>query len=226
MCGACRKILYALICALVCLGKASFADSFDLEGGLLFIGNMPTGMPDNGSSVGLGFTGRAAYEISHWSLGAVTRGTVSTTAPVRLAPNGFNVDGISSRRGAAIGPNVRYFFQERHDERSKFKPIYYAEAGFLVIENEFSRANRLYDFDSSAADGRLFVEGYGVTLGGGVRLRDSPFFIQLNYEFDRFRRLQVVADRKELNQILFEPDLGESVVLHSVLFTFGISNVF
>lgn len=197
-----------------------WADHFNLELGATTSGNFPMTPPGNGDYFGIGLIGRASYELTNWSFGVQSRGMIATSAPINLPAESFKIAGTVPRREAALGILIRHFLEHRPQDN----PVY-VEGGAWVVQNEFLRANQIVQISTPINDMRVFAEGFGGSLGLGSRIKDTRCFFQFNYEFQIYKRAQIVGTPALLNQVEFEPHIEGDYIVHTIFLTFGISLV-
>lgn len=201
---------------------AEAADSrLHLEGAFVIGGEVPRGTGRHDPYVRFGFSARANLQLGQWMFGLTTRGLFSSSAPVRVSADSVVASGDLVRREASLGPVFRYF-----PSTNFFQDRYYVEAGMLAVQNELVQANQVFDFEQEEGEERLFIRGYGFSFGGGVKFAESPWLIQLNYEYKKYTRAQVVGVRKKLNYVIEEPALQGSFITHALMLSVGISGAF
>lgn len=197
------------------------ADRMGLEAGFLMSGSYPHGKGTNEKYLAFGLSARASYELARWSFGVATRGQFSLSSPSEFSTDGFIFSGDLARRFISLGPVIRFFLLSKPGEPGREK--IYVEGGFFGVQNDLLDASKTFDFAPEEGEERLFIRGYGMSLGGGYRFRNSPLFLQLNYEYQKYDWAQVVGKRNRINYVILEQQIDGSIFSHAVFLTFGLS---
>jgi len=214
-------IIGCISIVLLLVSAYSRADGLRLEAGLLLSGGLPFGLGQSEAIAGLGACARVSFEFSDWSIGIASRGLLSSTAPVRLKVDEFDLEGDLSRRFISLGFVLRRFLT--------FEPIkgkFYFEGGIFGVQNDLINAQGVFALGHTGSGERVFFRGYGITLGSGYRFAGSPLFLQLNYEYQRFEWLQIVGTRNLLNYVVTERQLDSTLLAHRIFITVGFSEIF
>jgi hypothetical protein len=210
----------AIVVAAALLAEGALAGEFGLDAAAFIGGSVPVTATHNDPYLNLGLGVKAIYQIPRWAFGFMTRAFGSTSAPFYLRVDGFEAEGDLVRRQASIGPMIQYRFAK--------SPVWipsFLEFGVLAVQSEFVQASKVFDFEQEEGEERLFIRGFGMTLGAGVQMQQSPVFFQLSYEYQRFEYAQVVGVQKMLNYVVTERRLRGDITSHSLFLAIGIADV-
>jgi hypothetical protein len=163
----------------------------------------------NGFHSGLGVTGDASLELGTFAFGVRSRAQFTRCAHLRIETDSFGVSGSSSRREAGLAAFARYF-----------PSAVYFEVAYLGLQTEILK-EAIAGPPVESPNYRLYAEGRGFALGVGLRPPESPIFIQLNYAWQSYDRLQIIEFPKVLSQVTAEGDIKRGYLVHTLLFTFG-----
>lgn len=192
------------------------ADEFNLEVGGVFGlihgegGAVIETVPAIGAAVMLG------YWWDSWAVGVTTRGLL--TFPSRtliVAEEAVLNDKLAFRR-ILYGPVVRKYISEDT----------YFQLGASVTANEALKADPALSPEYGPANDRFFLRGYTLNAGYGWELTESPFFMRVDYIFERYGSVRILETQDGLNRLVAKRQLSGSLRSHGVLLTVGWGGIF
>lgn len=202
------------------------AGSLGIEAGLALAYRVPMlNDSDPHAYTGLGLSGMATYDFGRVALGIQARSILTTKGSIHVTAGPYRIDGDLARRQTNLGAVFRYHFSAPRAE-NKRAGTYYAEVGIASVQFDLIDSQQVFDLASVPGDERVFVRGYGAWVGFGRQFKNSPFFVEINYGFEKYDWLQIVGIDKKINYVIEEPSINEAFVVHSFVLMIGLSDIF
>lgn len=218
-----RTILpFLFFAALQAVIQDSHADSVAYEAGILSSGNQPDN-PVQTNFMAFGLGARLFYRSGNWALGVGTRGMLTTKSNVDFRADSIVVAGEYIRRQAQFGTTLRRYLPDRG---VRTLGLSYIELGFNFAQYDLLKAGKQLDFSIAEGETRIMVRGYAISFGAGIQFKESPLFIQVGYELQKYDWIQIIGMRKLINYTVAEPGIIGGLPVHSIVLTVGLANVF
>lgn len=171
----------------------------------------------------MGFVGFAGYWTHHWAFGIQASGSISTKAKTYISTESGNaIAGKYNYRPINYGPVIRYYFDEYNNNYSKN----YLQIGATISSSEIYRPN--WGIPTSDDDEiiRSFLNGYGLLMSFGREFHDSPFFIRMDYSFERFNEIKIIMTDDGFGKTLSNERLKSHISVQSIYVTLGLNRIF